>query len=71
MGFALGVVLIVVGAVFVWAVDVDVWLFSSTTTGSLLMSVGAVVIVWNLVISVERTRTRRLQQNRYDPPSGR
>jgi hypothetical protein len=68
VGFALGVVLIVVGAVFVWVVDVDVWLFSSTTTGILLMGVGAVVIVWNLVISVERTRTRRLQQNRYDPP---
>jgi hypothetical protein len=68
VGFALGVVLIVVGAVFVWAVDVDVWLFSSTTTGILLMGVGAVVIVWNLVVSVERTRTRRLQQNRYDPP---
>jgi hypothetical protein len=68
MGFALGVVLIVVGAVFVWAVDVDVWLFSSTTTGILLMVVGALVIVWNLVVTLERTRTRRLQQNRYDSP---
>lgn len=51
MVIGLGIVLILIGAVLEWAVQVDIPYVSQYTLGWILMIVGAIAIVISLIVS--------------------
>jgi H+/Cl- antiporter ClcA len=67
MGIGLGIVLIVIGAALVWAVNVDIQFIDDNNLGWILLIVGAVAIVLSLVINAQRSRTTtRVEERRLD-----
>jgi len=69
MGIGLGIVLLVVGAILYWAVEVDIPGISDNTLGIILMVVGALAIVLALVINQQRTRRTTVVDDRREPPA--
>ncbi|HET8602355.1 MAG TPA: DUF6458 family protein [Marmoricola sp.] len=67
MGIGLGIVLLVVGAILYWAVEVNIPGVSDNTLGVILMVVGALAIVLALVINQQRTRRTTVVDDRRDP----
>lgn len=67
MGIGLGIVLIVVGAILYWAVEVNIPWVSDNTLGIILMVVGALAIVLALVVNQQRTRHTTVVDERRDP----
>ncbi len=72
MGIGLGIVLIVVGAIFVFALNVDLPFVSDNTLGLILIVAGVIALVAALVMQAQRGRTKHVQENRYEgpPPAG-
>ena len=68
MGIGTGVVLIVVGLVLIFAVDVDIPLVSDNVLGIILVLGGVMAIAGALIMNAQRTRTKHVQENRYDGP---
>lgn len=74
MGIGVGVVLLVIGAIFYFALDVNLPFVSDNVLGIILMLAGLLAIILALVMNAQRSRTRhvqetRVQDNRYqDPP---
>jgi hypothetical protein len=68
MGIGTGVVLIVLGAILLWAVDVNIPFVSDDTLGIILMVAGVLCIVLVLVLNAQRTSTKHVQENRYEGP---
>ncbi len=68
MGIGLGVVLIVVGAIFLFALHVNMPFVDDNTLGIILIVAGVLAIVLSLVVQAQRGRTRHIQENRYDGP---
>jgi uncharacterized membrane protein HdeD (DUF308 family) len=68
MGIGLGIVLIVVGAIFLFALNVDIPFFSDDTLGIILIVAGVLALVIALVMQAQRGRTKHVQENRYDGP---
>jgi uncharacterized membrane protein HdeD (DUF308 family) len=68
MGVGIGVLLIVVGAILLWAVQVNIPFVSDDTLGIILMVAGALAIILALVMNAQRSRTKHVQENRYDGP---
>ena len=68
MGIGIGIVLIVIGAILLWAVQVDIPLFSDDTLGIILIVTGILAVILALVMNAQRTRTKHTQENRYDGP---
>lgn len=66
MGLGLGVVLVVVGAVLMWALQVNLSWVDDNTLGLILFIVGIVTIVLSLIMNVQRRRTTHIEQRRYD-----
>ncbi len=64
MGVGLGVLLLVVGAILYWAVEVDIPGISDNTLGIILMVVGVIAIVLALVINQQRSRTTVVEERR-------
>ncbi|HET6627619.1 MAG TPA: DUF6458 family protein [Nocardioidaceae bacterium] len=71
MGVGVGVVLLVVGAILYWAVEVDIPGVSDNTLGIILMVVGVLAIILALVINAQRTNTKHVEERRYDGPPPR
>ena len=71
MGIGIGIVLIVVGAILLWAVQVNIPYVSDDTLGMILMVVGILAVVLALVMNAQRSRTRHVQENRYEGPPPR
>jgi len=67
MGIGLGIVLLVVGAILYWAVEVDIPGISDNTLGIILMVVGALAIILALVMNQQRTRRTTVVDDRRDP----
>ena len=67
MGIGLGIVLLVVGAILYWAVEVNIPGVSDNTLGVILRVVGALAIVLALVINQQRTRRTTVVDDRRDP----
>ena len=59
-----GVVLLVVGAILYWAVEVDIPGVSDNTLGIILMVVGVIAIVLALVTNQQRSRTKIVEERR-------
>ncbi|MBA3528872.1 MAG: hypothetical protein H0T91_06130 [Propionibacteriaceae bacterium] len=68
MGIGIGVVLIVIGAVLLWAVQVDIPFVTDDTLGIILMVAGVLAIVLAIILNTQRTRTKHVQERRYDGP---
>ena len=64
MGVGVGVVLLVVGAILYWAVEVDIPGVSDNTLGIILMVVGVIAIVLALIINQQRSRTTVVEERR-------
>ena len=70
MGIGVGIVLIVIGAIWLFALNVNLPYVSDDTLGIILIAAGALALVLALVMQAQRSRTRHVQENRYDgaPP---
>ena len=64
MGVGVGVVLLVLGAILYWAVEVDIPGVSDNTLGIILMVVGVIAIVLALVVNQQRSRTTVVEERR-------
>jgi uncharacterized membrane protein HdeD (DUF308 family) len=71
MYIGLGIVLLVIGAILLFAVQVNIPLVSDDVLGVILMVAGVLAIVLSLILTAQRSRTRQVQENRYDtrPPA--
>ncbi len=68
MGIGLGIVLIVIGAILLFALDVNIPYVSDDTLGIILIVAGVLALVIALVMQAQRGRTKHVEENRYDPP---
>jgi uncharacterized membrane protein HdeD (DUF308 family) len=68
MGIGVGIFLIVVGAIFLFALNVNIPFVSDNTLGLILIIAGVLALVAALVMQAQRGRTRHVQENRYDGP---
>lgn len=66
MGLGIGIVLIVAGAVLMWALDVDIQYIDDDTFGLILFIVGILAILLSLVLSIQQGRTKHVEERRYD-----
>ena len=64
MGIGLGIVLIALGAILYWAVDVDIPGIEDSTLGMILMIVGVLALVLGLVMNAQRGRTKHVVEER-------
>jgi uncharacterized membrane protein HdeD (DUF308 family) len=72
MGIGLGIVLIVAGAILLWAVNFDVEFLDDDALGVILLAAGALAIILALVMNAQRSRTRHtVEERRYDDGRGR
>lgn len=68
MGIGIGIVLIVIGAILLFALNVDLPFVTDDTLGIILIVAGILALVLSLVLNAQRTRTRHVQENRYTGP---
>ena len=68
MRIGTGVVLIVAGLILIFAVNADIPLVSDDIVGVILVLGGVVAIVATLIVNAQRTRTKHVQETRYDGP---
>ena len=68
MGIGLGIFLIVIGAIFLFALNVDIPFFTDDTLGIILLVAGVLALILALVLNAQRGRTKHVQENRYDGP---
>ena len=71
MGIGLGIVLIVIGAILVFALNVNLPFVSDNTLGIILIVAGVIALIAALVMQQQRGRTKHVQENRYDGPPRR
>ena len=69
MAIGLGVVLIVVGAIIMWALNVDLGFVEDSTLGLIFMLAGALCIILSLVVNAQRSRhtTTHVEERRHEP----
>lgn len=68
MGIGLGIVLIVVGAILLFALNVNLPFVSDDTLGIILIVAGVIALVLALVVNAQRGRTKHVQESRYEGP---
>lgn len=68
MGIGLGVVLIVLGAILKWAVEIDIPGVSDDVLGIILMVGGVIALVFGVVTQAQAGRTRTVVERRNDDP---
>jgi hypothetical protein len=56
MAIGLGVVLIVLGAIIMWALNLDLEFVNDSTLGLILIVAGILCIVLSLVVNAQRSR---------------
>jgi hypothetical protein len=66
MGIGLGVILIVAGAVLMWALNVDLSYVDDDTLGLILFIVGILTVALSLVMNMQRSKTTHIEEHRYD-----
>lgn len=68
MGIGIGIVLIVIGAILLFALNVNLPYVTDDTLGIILIVAGILALILSLVLNAQRTRTRHVQENRYTGP---
>ena len=72
MGIGLGIVLLVIGLILVLGVvQFDISLIDDRALGWILLIVGILAIVLALVMNNQRSRTKHVEERRYDGPPPR
>jgi hypothetical protein len=67
MGIGTGILLIAVGAVLSWAVDVDLPYIADDAMGVILIVAGGIAVVATVIMSMQRTRHRPAARDGYGP----
>jgi D-alanyl-lipoteichoic acid acyltransferase DltB (MBOAT superfamily) len=71
MGIGLGIVLLVIGLILVLdVVNFDVSFIDQHGLGWIFIIVGALAIVLALVMNAQRSRTKHIEERRYNGDSG-
>ena len=71
MGIGTGILLIVLGAILLFALNLDIPFITDDTLGIILLLAGVLTLVLALVLNYQRGRTKHVQESRYDgPPVG-
>ncbi len=70
MSIGTGVVLFVIGAILVFAVNVDVQFVDLDMIGYILMGAGVVVFLIGIVLLTRRRRTETVSRTSVDPATG-
>jgi len=68
MGIGVGIVLIVIGAILLFALDANLPFVSDDTLGIILIVAGVLALILTLVLNAQRSRTRHVQETRYTGP---
>lgn len=72
MGIGLGVVLLVIGLILVLnVINFDISFVQDETLGWILLLAGILAIVLALVMNAQRSRSRHVEERRYDGPPPR
>lgn len=72
MAIGLGIVLLVLGLILVTGVvNIDLGFIDDTGLGWILLLAGVLAIALSLVINQQRGRSKRVTEDRYDPPPTR
>ena len=71
MGIGVGIVLIVIGAILLFALNIDLPFVSDDTLGIILIVAGALALIMALVLQAQRSRTRHVEEKRYDESAAR
>jgi predicted ABC-type sugar transport system permease subunit len=68
MALGFGVFLIVIGAVLIWALDVDLSFVDDNTLGWILIIAGVLAIALSLIVNQQRNRhtSTHIDERRYD-----
>ncbi|MEJ7706349.1 MAG: DUF6458 family protein [Nocardioidaceae bacterium] len=66
MGIGLGIVLIVLGAILIWALDVNLGFVDDVTLGWILLIVGVIAVALSLTVNAQRSRSTHVEERRYD-----
>jgi uncharacterized membrane protein HdeD (DUF308 family) len=70
MGIGLGIVFVVIGLILVLnVIQVDIGFIDDVALGWILLIVGILAIVLALVMNQQRSRTRHVEERRYDGPT--
>ena len=69
MGIGVGIVLLVVGLILVLDVIPDIPGIDDATLGWILVVVGVLAIILALVMNQQRSRTKHVEERRYDGPA--
>lgn len=70
MSLGLGIVLVVIGAILTYALNITVDWIDLQLVGYILMIAGAIVIVIGIILLVRRRKTIATQHTSVDPSSG-
>jgi uncharacterized membrane protein HdeD (DUF308 family) len=68
MGIGTGILLIVLGAILLFALNLDIPFITDDTLGLILLLAGVLTLVLALVLNYQRGRTKHVQESRYDGP---
>jgi uncharacterized membrane protein HdeD (DUF308 family) len=70
MGIGTGIVLIVIGAILLFALNIDMPFVSDDTLGIIFIVAGALALILALIMQAQRSRTKHVEEKRYDgaPP---
>jgi uncharacterized membrane protein HdeD (DUF308 family) len=70
VGIGAGIVLIVIGAVLLFALNIDMPFVSDDTLGIIFIVAGALALILALIMQAQRSRTKHVEENRFDgsPP---
>jgi uncharacterized membrane protein HdeD (DUF308 family) len=70
MGIGTGIVLIVIGAILLFALNIDMPFVSDDTLGIIFIVAGALALILALIMQAQRSRTKHVEENRFDgsPP---
>jgi uncharacterized membrane protein HdeD (DUF308 family) len=68
MGIGTGILLIVLGAILLFALNLDIPFITDDTLGIILLLAGVLTLVLALILNYQRGRTKHVQESRYDGP---
>jgi uncharacterized membrane protein HdeD (DUF308 family) len=70
MGIGLGIVFVVIGLILVLnVVQFDIGFVDDNALGWILLIVGILAIILALVMNQQRSRTKHVEERRYDGPT--
>ncbi len=71
MGIGLGIALIVIGAIFLFALNVNIPYISDDTFGIILIVAGVLTLILAFAMMRQRGRTKHVEEARYEGPPPR